>query len=180
MSKLITLEYNNQEFELWGLVSARNDKRLQDTEFDYIPALLEQSKSANVKLAEEAKKALIWLDAFSYALFHNRFARLEKIVGPVKPEIKRKFYAARNGSKRDFVNNFSAFRTEPSETEFGYTLGTCLDDMRDRKAVLKKAGKSVAELYKKEKVVEIKPPIKRLKGAELEQFKKSYQARSNV
>lgn len=175
---LITLQVNKTDMPLWGLVKNVRDKRQQEAfDFDYINKLKQQAQSQDVKLANEAKEALLFLNAANFAIFDGNLKQLSDLGIAVNPKTKKAIYNSCNAAKRDLLSNARDSSLEltdliPANTTS--TLGELLDGMRTAKTNLRKAGLPVSSLYKKPEVKvkkELLPqPVKQFTKNEIAQL----------
>ena len=128
--------------------------------------------------AQEAKVALIFLNAAILAELDNNFKHLKKLGVEASIEFKRSIYSANNSSQRDFVSNNQGAQDELSDlnVQSYSTIGDLVDARKEEKKRLHKSGKSSQQ----EKVIE-KPqesqetqPIKVYSAEELEKFSAEY------
>lgn len=153
---LIIIEVNGEKKELWGLVKAARTKQQQyQADQDYIEKLREQMESTDLKVVEEAKKALIFLNAYMSAELDGNFNHLAEMGVSTSKEFRQGVYESRNSAQRDFINNNQGSQVplddliNPNEVQ---TLGGLLDASRTVKRNIRKGGGKVSELYKSKKL----------------------------
>lgn len=181
---LIVIQTEDGKFhELWGLVKATRDKRQQwQFDQDYIGDLRTQSKSKDPKKANEAKEALLFLNASVMAELDGNFNWLKELGIEPTEDFKKEIYNARNASQRDFVSNNQGAQDELTDLinpDHALTIGDLMDSMKETKKALRKQGRSVSELRKpKQKKAEKENseplPVKKYSAEELAKFQEEY------
>ena len=143
---------NGSQQKLWGLVQkARDLRQIYQSEVDYVEKLREQLNSSDSALAAEAKKALIYLNAFTLAVLDGNFVPLaEQGIFLTKAQ-QKSIYLSRNAAQRDFVSNNLGYQQELNDLidpSTASTIGELADSMKCMKQELRKSGTPVSTLYK--------------------------------
>lgn len=133
----VNIESTDKKY--WGLIKAVRDKRQQyRLDQDYIERLIAQLKDPNPKKAEEAQKALDFLNAFMMAELDNNFKYLAALNVHPSEEYKKSVYSSNNAAQRDYISNNQGARSELSEvTELASTHTTMSDLYYGHKAIKK-------------------------------------------
>lgn len=169
--------------ELWGLVKATRDKRLQ-WQFDqeYIGELRNQLNSKDTEKVKKAQEGLLFINAYVLAELDGNFHWLKELGVEPSEEFKKEIFNSRNAAQRDYISNNQGAQDEltdlidPNET---LTIGELADRMKETKKALRKQGKSVSELHKpkmkksdKDKTQVL--PVKKYSTEELAKFQQDY------
>lgn len=142
MSLITIKDENGKAIKLYGLLKAaqcnRNNWKMDS---DYINSLVKML--ANEKTHEEARKALLFLNAYYVAELGANLGQLENL-SHVSDEIKKDLYLSHNSGQRDL---FSKNRTDLEgliESE-AYSIGGLVDSINKLKRSLRKKKKSIKQ-----------------------------------